>query len=960
MPIPSLKTVHPHKKAAGKDEKKPHPSAEKPHHPHKKKTRGVKLWFKRLAKIAVFAGVAGVFAFAAALAWFSRDLPDTEKLLQRNLAQSTKIYDRTGEHLLYEIHGDEKRTVIELDDISQDAIEATLASEDQKFYQHHGFDVKGITRSALSNFFGGGRAGGSTITQQFVKNSILTPEKTYTRKIKELAISWRLESRYSKDEILKFYLNEIPYGRNAYGIESAAFTYFNKSAKDLTLAESATLSSMLPAPTYYFNNVSDLTTRRNAVLNEMVDLGYATPEEAQQAKDLVITFQPPRENITAPHFVFYVREQLEELFGDQLVEQGGLKVITSIDLPKQKIAEEAVAENIAKVEARGGDNASLVSIDTKTKQIVAMVGSRDFFDADHDGQVNIATTLQQPGSSLKPFVYLTAFSLGYPPETILFDLVTDFPTASGNYTPHNYNGGERGPLSMRRALQGSLNIPAVKTLYLVGFEKMYNTLEAFGYTTFAGRPENLSLVLGGSDVKLLEHTYAYSSLAREGVSHPLTSVLKVTDKDGKTLLEWKETDGERIFDKNAVRILNNVLTDDAARSYVFGRGSLLTLPDRPVAVKTGTTQDYRDAWTVGYTPSIAAGVWVGTTDNTEMNRGADGSIIAAPIWNTYMKKVLTGTPVETFNAPEIPKVDKPLLNGQIDELSVHTVDRVTGKIIPDACLDTYPAEFKEERQFKETHTLLHYVDKSDPSGAVPTNPETDPMYKAWEDKVQRWARGQKGYLVNALEFADCSLRSTENLPTVSVTSPANGSTQTPASFAITASITPGTNRTLTKVVYQIDNVTIDTETTAPFTTDYQPTNLTFGAHTLTVTATNDLSNTGTASTTFTYAEGGNDASQALLFMSPTHNEQLYLYQEPFTVQLSVTDETVIQTLEVFERSVGQNGSVFATLTAPISKTPTVSWTPTSTGTYDLYFNVHTSSGIQTSDRITVDVSQGLR
>jgi len=433
-----------------------------------KKSRGFWKWTLRIFVGLFFIGscsVIGVFAY------FAKDLPSPGNVNNRFVAESTKIFDRTGTHLLYEMHGEEKRTIISFSDIPETLRVATITLEDQSFYSNHGIELSSILRAVFKDFVGGGaQQGGSTITQQFVKNSLLTPEKTFSRKIKEAILSVEMEQKFSKDEILAMYLNEIPYGSNAYGIEAAAQTFFGKSAKDLTLDEAALLASLPNAPTYYSpygSHLDDLKTRQAMALTKMANLGYITADQANEAKkiDTLEKLVPQRENISAPHFVMYVKQYLEDHYGDQQLEQGGLKVTTTLDWDKQQAAEQAVSDGAAKNVKYKAENAALVAIDPKTGQILAMVGSKNYFDTKIDGQVNVALSDRQPGSSFKPYVYLDAFTKGYVPETVLYDVPTNFSTEDGKtYEPQNYDGKFHGPLPLMKTLGGSLNVPAVKVL----------------------------------------------------------------------------------------------------------------------------------------------------------------------------------------------------------------------------------------------------------------------------------------------------------------------------------------------------------------------------------------------------------------------------------------------------------------------------------------------------------------
>lgn len=808
-----------------------------------------KKWLKRifitgLISLAVLALTAvGVFA------WFAKDLPSADQLESRVVTESTKIYDKSGQHLLYETGKDVRRTYASINDISPYLTNATIALEDKHFYQHRGFDPLGILRSAGINIASNSQVGGSTITQQFVKLAIVGNEKTYSRKIKELILSVELERKYSKDQILEFYLNEVSYGGVNMGVAAAANSYFNKSPKDLTLAEAAVLASIPQRPTYYISQNRDaLYERQKYALDRMVEEGYITKEEAEAAKAENITIQQTVAYKDAPHFVDYVLAQLEDDFGGGFMNQG-LKVTTTLDYDKQRLAEETIKTGMVNVEKYGGSNAALVSIDAHNGQVLAMVGSKDYYAQDYDGQFNVATSPRQPGSSFKPIAYVTAFANGYNPNTVVFDVKTDFTTDGPTYMPNNYSGRFSGPIALRNALAQSLNIPAVKVLYLVGLDKVLDNAEKLGYTTLQDRSRfGLAVVLGGAEVKLLEHTSAFATFAQEGKRHPVATILKVEDHAGETLYEWTDTQ-EQVIDQAAVQQLNNVLSDTRARAGFTN----LNIAGKTIAAKTGTTNDFHDGWTMMYTPSFATGVWVGNNDNAAMHVGADGSFIAAPIANAYMSKILDDLPDEPFSQPPPAQANKPVLWGQTGIEVEKTVDKDTQKIIPDDCLNTYPEEFKAKKTFKEVHEILHYLRKEDPLGDAPKDPVSDPMYTKWETGVQAWASGQSEYISAKLEYEDCNLRSADQTPTVSITSPADGAKLTPSNFSIKASINPGTGRSIKKVEYIIDTVTVDVRTSPSFDTSYKPSNLTTGKHTVTVKVTNDRDNVAQASSSFSYS-----------------------------------------------------------------------------------------------------------
>lgn len=710
-----------------------------------------------LALVVLF--TLGVFLY------FSKDLPNPDKIDKRDIIESTKIYDRTGNHILYDIHGEEKRTLIPFSEMPDSIKYATIALEDQSFYTHKGIKLTSIVRSALKDILHRGASqGGSTITQQLIKNSILTKEKTFTRKIKEVILSIEMEQKFSKNDILKMYLNEIPYGSNAYGIEAASQTFFGKHAQELSLDESALLASLPQAPSYYSpfgSHPEELKKRQEYALTQMEKLGYITKDQADQAKsaDVLAKLSPHRENISAPHFVMYVKEYLENKYGKQALEEGGLKVYTTLDWDKQQAAEEAIKKgaelNVKKYKA---SNSALVAMDPKTGQILAMVGSKDYFDKTIDGQVNVAVRNRQPGSSFKPYVYLTAFQKGYTPETMLWDVDTNFETDTGkDYNPKNYDGKNRGPLEMKNALAMSLNVPAVETLYLAGVKNSIENAQKMGITTL-NNPDRfgLSLVLGGGEVTLLDHTSAYGTLATGGIYRPKTAILKVQDSSGKNLEEYKQTDGQRVIDEKYVGMLDYIMSTNDLRAPVFGKNNPLAFSDRPVAAKTGTTNEWRDGWTMGYTPSLAVGVWAGNNNNSVMAQGADGVFVAAPIWREFMNSALKNYNIEQFPKYEKEDTGKPVLDGDMDMTSKVKVCKIKKDkycLANDAC----PDDKKDDRKYFTGHSILYYVDKDNPRGDQPKNPEKDPQFKNWEKAVQKWAKDNKDYKNGSPPEDECKI-----------------------------------------------------------------------------------------------------------------------------------------------------------------------------------------------------------
>lgn len=809
--------------------------------------------FGSLLVVGIFIFLGGAISLALLSAWVSRDLPNPNALLQRNVPLTTKIYDRTGERVLYEIHGSQSRTLVKLEDLPAYVKWAMIDIEDKNFYNHKGFVFHSIVRAFLANIFKGGRVqGASTITQQFVKNAILTNEKTVARKIKELILSTEIENKFTKDEILQLYFNEIPYGRSNYGIEAASQSYFGKSAHDLTLTEGAALAAITQAPTTYLNNPDKLLSRRNLTLDLMVEQGHLDKDAAEVAKKQPLEILARAENnIFAPHFSLWIKEQLTELYGERTVEQGGLKVISTLDYDKQKIAEEAVKNGIKKIEEKGGANAALVAIDPKTGQILSMVGSRDFYasplpegckpgiSCQFDPHVNVSLRERQPGSSFKPIVYTAGFIKGYTPTNILYDVITTFKNEPKDYTPHNYDGKERGPVTVRQALAGSLNIPAVKMIYLTGIERVLDLAENLGYTTLNDRSRfGLSLVLGGGEVKLLEHVAAYGALANDGARYDTVSILKVEDNKGNVLQEWKPSQGQEVIDPAVARQTTDILQDNNARAYIFGASNRLTLPNRPVAAKTGTTNDFHDAWTLGYTPSLVAGVWVGNNNNKEMSRGADGSVVAAPIWQEFMQKALAEAPIENFPPPEVTVTGKPVLDGQIVTGTSVTIDRASGLL----ATALTPSNWVEQKTYGLPHSILFYVNKDDPRGGVPTDPGTDPQFANWEEAIRVWANNQANSSALALPpTAYDNLHVYENQPTLIINQPTPNATV--FGHLLNTSIQVSAPRGISRVVYVVDGVLVGELKGMPFDGNISlPETFPPGNHTLTVTAYDDIDN----------------------------------------------------------------------------------------------------------------------
>lgn len=691
------------------------------------------------------------------LAVYFTKIPDIANANEIKRAESTKIYDRTGKIVLYDVHGEEKRTVITFDQIPRSIKNATIALEDDTFYQHYGIRPLSILRSLLINIIKINlEQGGSTITQQLVKNTLLGPEKTIKRKIKEVILTIKIEQKYSKDKILDLYLNQIPYGQNAYGVESAAITFFGKHANELNIPESAYLASLPKAPSFYSpygKHKDSLDKRAEFTLKRMMDLGFLSEKEYEESKKEKVSFLPQkRQGIIAPHFVMEVLDKLNSQYGEDLVARSGLNVITTLDVDLQQKSEEVIKKYGDNNEKNfNAKNAGIVITDPKTGDILAMVGSRDYFDQKRDGNFNITTAKRQPGSSFKPFVYATALKKGYTPETVLFDLFTEFNPScmpNGNapagfdpdkcYHPQNYDEKFRGPVSLREALAQSLNVPSVKLLYLTGLDDSLRTARDFGITSL-NEPDRygLTLVLGGGEVSLLELTSAYGVFANEGIKNPSRDILEIKDSSEK-LLFTSETKSSEVVDKNTARTISDILSDNNARGPSFGEA--LVFSGKKVAAKTGTTNNYRDAWVIGYTPNIAIGAWSGNNDNTPMEKRVAGFIVA-PMWHELMEFALTKTPSEDFITPDNFPANKPVLKGEWRGGISYIINKNSGKLARE---DT-PQNFKEERVIAAIHTILYWLKKDDPLGEPPFNPSSDSQFKNWEHSVREWAYS-RGYI----------------------------------------------------------------------------------------------------------------------------------------------------------------------------------------------------------------------
>jgi penicillin-binding protein 1C len=754
---------------------------------------------RRFVRALILLALSAIFVCAGiGTLWVATlKMPDLKAFETRVITQSTKIYDRTGTILLYDVNINTKRTVMQLSDISPYIQKASIAIEDSDFYNHYGIRPLAILRAAISDIFSGSASqGGSTITQQVVKNSLLTQDKTVARKIKELVLAIRLEKVMSKDQILEAYLNEISYGGTIYGAEEASQAFFGKPAKDVSLAQAAYMAAIPQAPTYfspYGTHREQLDARQRLVLQRMKDLGAISDAEYDSAtKEKVQFLSKNSAGIRAPHFVMMVKDYLAQKYGEDAVNQGGLKVTTTLDYDMQQKMEQVVTKfGPSLAENFNASNTAMVAIDPKTGDILAMVGSRDYFDPSIDGNYNVTLAKRQPGSTFKPFVYATAFKKGYTPDTALFDVKTEFSsscTPDGKpknpsddptkicYSPDEYDDIFEGPITIRQALAQSRNIPAVKTLYLAGISDSIKTAEDMGITSLNDPNRyGLTLVLGGGEVSLLDLTSAYGVFANDGIRNPYRSVLRVDNDKGSTL-EEAVTNPSQVIAPEISRQISNILSDNAVR--MASLKPIANSIGRQVAIKTGTTNDYRDVWTVGYTPSLVVGAWAGNNDNRPMQHNVAGLIIS-PLWGSFVSQVAKNFPPENFQSPPLPATDnKPVLHGVWWGGVSYWNDTISGKV----ATENTPPELKQEVVFNGVHTILNWVEKDNPTGPIPTHPEQDSQYDNWEYGVRNWFRD---YQAQHPEFKETkgniaiptetdNIHTPEKAPRVSIISPNGG------------------------------------------------------------------------------------------------------------------------------------------------------------------------------------------
>ncbi len=765
---------------------------------HKKHVRHI------LRGIAVTVSALLILIGCGALWVTSLKIPDLNSFETRKVVESTKIYDRTGTVLLYDTGANAKRTVVPLSEISPFIQKATVAIEDSNFYSNIGIEPTSIIRALLADLATGSFGqGASTITQQVVKNALLTQDKTLSRKLSEWVLSIKLTRIMSKDQILEAYLNETPYGGTIYGVEEASQEFFGKPAKDVTLAEAAYISAVPQAPTYYSpygTNKDQLDARAKLVLSRMHDLGMINSADYQAALKEKVTFLTKNsQGIRAPHFVMFVLNYLTQKYGEDAVDSGGLKITTTLDYDMQQTAEDVVSRFGPALDANfNASNTAMVAIDPKTGDILTMVGSRDYFDQSIDGNYNDATAQRQPGSTFKPFVYATLFEKGYTPETILWDVPIQFSpqcnpdgttknsTASSTkicYSPGEYDNKYEGPMTVRQALPQSRNLPAVQALYLAGIPDSIKTATDMGITSLT-QPDRygLSLVLGGGEVSLLEMTSAYGVFANDGVRNPYRSILEVDDSKGN-VLEQASLSPTQAIPAEVARQISDVLSDDTSGVRMASIKPIADSVGRQVAIKTGTTNDYRDVWTVGYTPSLVVGAWAGNNDNHPMN-DAISALIITPVWGAFMSQVAKNFPPENFKASPPPLDDgKPVLRGIWQGGVSYWTDSVSGKV----ATQYTPKDTKKEIVFNSVHSILQWVDKGDPEGPVPVHPDQDSQYANWEYAVRAWFTDWQKSNPSFKETTDFTIptaiddvHTPANIPHISVASPQQGSTIDPS------------------------------------------------------------------------------------------------------------------------------------------------------------------------------------
>ena len=827
---------------------------------------------------ALFCLIAGVLVITITLAIFSRDLPNPNTLLERSEQLSTKITDRNGEPI-YEVYGEKHRVLVKLPEVTPDIVHATLAVEDSNFYQHQGVSLRGMLRAVKNMLFGGSLQSGSTLTQQVVKNAVLTQEQTLSRKLKELVVSLQLENRYSKDEILQMYLNETPYGGQNYGVFTASKAYFNKLPNELTMAESAFLAGLPQSPSRYSPFSSDPSRgieRKNYVLYLMRERGwldskgtrnFISEEEYQKALAEELNFQPSGASFKAPHFVFYVREYLADLLGENVIEQMGLQVKTTLDLKQQDEMQKIVKEEIDTAKALNVGNGALVALDPKSGQILAMIGSKDYFaPSEPEGcisgttgegsclfepNLNVVLAERQPGSSIKPITYATMLEQGYSVAFPFLDVPSVFRGADGgkDYKPVNYDGRFRGIVPLRNALAGSLNIPAVKAIQIVGVENMIKQAKKMGITSFENTNRyGPALTLGGGETRLLEMVGAYSVFASGGLYRAPTPILEIKDAKGNVIYSYRDSGGERVLSEEVSYLISDVLSDDGARADAFGANSLLNIGGQEVAVKTGTTDDKRDNYAIGYTKDAIVGVWVGNNNNDAMKNIASGISGATPIWRRAMLSLIKDKPPNFFDPVKgVKKVEVDRLTGM---LPYDDHDR-RGEWFVASSEPTSVSPWYKKLEICEVDGRIANDDCKD---ADKTKTKTFIDIQAerpeWQDDVDKWVgenfKDQDEYfppkMTSELEFDGDDVKKED--PVVVIVNKADGQ-EVPLGFRVSAEVSSA--RDIDRVRFYMDGNEVGSDKSYPYGHNFELSPNQTGIHEFRAKVTDENGNEGDTS-----------------------------------------------------------------------------------------------------------------
>jgi 1A family penicillin-binding protein len=810
----------------------------------KEKFKSKRFWFD-FFRVCLILMIAGCLVIIGLFAWYSKDLPSPTKVVRRN-GYSTKIYDRNGK-ALYDIYDQAKRDPVNFSDIPDYLKKATIAVEDKSFYTNPGFDPLAPLRIVKNVFYFGKITGGSTLTQQLARNVLLTTDRSISRKIKELILSIQIDAKYSKDEILGMYLNEAPYGGSSWGVGPAAQQYFGKSVKELNLAECAILAGMPQLPSVYspFSKTpTAYIARTQHVLDRMVEDGYISKDLENQTMDQVknYKFSTDGSTMTAPHFVFWIKDLLTQKYGADVVEGGGLKVTTTLDLDLQNQAQQIMSDEVDKDEKLGISNGAALILNPTNGEVLAMIGSRGYNSTKTDGNFNVVTqALRQPGSAIKPVTYLAALKKGFTAETLMMDTPITFPGTGGqpDYSPENYTGKFTGPISIRNALGNSINTVAVKTLANVGVENMLTLAYDMGLSTLQPTKENLSrfglaVTLGGAEVKMIDLASAYTSFANGGQKMDPVGILKVEDRNGRVLEEYKPTKGKQVMTPQEAFIISNILSDNSAREMTFGAVNGLQISGYQVAVKTGTTNDKKDNWTIGWTPGLLTSVWVGNNDNTPMGKIASGVSGAAPIWNKIMK----------YELPKLPKQDFPIP----DKIVSMDVDKVSGYPAHDG-FPTKTAYFIDGTQ-PTTSDPIHMMLKvckggqsglATPDDIASNNYDSKEYFSFKENDVvstdgrNRWQEGINSWISQQpnkdLYSPPTNYCHSGGLVNVGIDSPAHQST---VGSTFDVKITTNSVEKITEVKLWVDGVENKTWTDRPFETSLS---LPDGPHIIKVRAT---------------------------------------------------------------------------------------------------------------------------